>query len=276
MSNPFEDFTVIHNNEGIFTATVSGVYFFRFSMFNNLNPTPNSVVSLKKNGELLTSVWDTSGTDSHDMGSNAAVIPLKVGDNVYVELQENKLVYDSIFTATVSGVYFFRFSMFNNLSPTPNSVVCLKKNNERLTSVWDVNGSDSNDMGSNAAVISLKVGDNVYVELQANRLVFDDAGNYNTFSIFTATVSGVYFFRFSMFNNLSPTPNSVVVLKKNDESLTSVWDTNGTDSNDMGSNAAVIPLKVGDNVYVELQANRLVYDDGMNYNTFSGFLLFTM
>lgn len=78
-----------------------------------------------------------------------------------------------------------------------------------------------------------------------------------------------------MFNNLSPTPNSVVSLKKNGVRLTSVWDTSGTDSNDMGSNAAVIPLEVGDTVYVELQENRVVYDDVMNYNTFSGFLLFT-
>ncbi|XP_054597189.1 complement C1q tumor necrosis factor-related protein 3 [Nothobranchius furzeri] len=93
---------------------------------------------------------------------------------------------------------------------------------------------------------------------------------------FTATVSGMYFFRFSMFNNLAQTPNSVVSLMKNDERLTSVWDVSGSDSNDMGSNAAVIPLVAGDAVYVELMASRLVYDDGMNYNTFSGFLLFTM
>lgn len=93
--------------------------------------------------------------------------------------------------------------------------------------------------------------------------------------MFTAVVSGMYFFRFSMFNNLAQTPNSVVSLMKNNERLTSVWDTNGSDSNDMGSNAVVIPLKVGDTVYVELQPNRIVYDDGMNYNTFTGFLLFT-
>lgn len=94
--------------------------------------------------------------------------------------------------------------------------------------------------------------------------------------IFTAMVKGMYFFRFSMFNNLTPVANSVVSLMKNGVRLTSVWDTSGTDANDMGSNAVVIPLEVGDNVYVELQANRVVYDDGMNYNTFSGFLLFTM
>ncbi|KAF7225735.1 complement C1q-like protein 2 [Nothobranchius furzeri] len=108
--------------------------------------------------------------------------------------------------------------------------------------------------------------------------VFSNTGNnYNpSTGTFTATVSGMYFFRFSMFNNLAQTPNSVVSLMKNDERLTSVWDVSGSDSNDMGSNAAVIPLVAGDAVYVELMASRLVYDDGMNYNTFSGFLLFTM
>ncbi|XP_076609364.1 complement C1q-like protein 2 isoform X1 [Chaetodon auriga] len=93
--------------------------------------------------------------------------------------------------------------------------------------------------------------------------------------IFTATVKGMYFFRFSMFNNLNPVANSVVSLMKNGVRLTSVWDASGSDANDMGSNAVVIPLEVGDNVYVELQANRVVYDDAMNYNTFSGFLIFT-
>ncbi|XP_059204613.1 complement C1q-like protein 2 [Centropristis striata] len=108
--------------------------------------------------------------------------------------------------------------------------------------------------------------------------VFSNTGNcYNpSTGIFTAVVKGMYFFRFSMFNNLTPTPSSVTSLMKNGVRLTSVWDTSGSDANDMGSNAAVIPLEVGDNVYVELAANRLVYDDSMNYNTFGGFLLFAM
>uniref|UniRef100_A0A3B3E2I1 Complement C1q-like protein 2 n=1 Tax=Oryzias melastigma TaxID=30732 RepID=A0A3B3E2I1_ORYME len=127
--------------------------------------------------------------------------------------------------------------------------------------------SGSGDIGPFTTATPLK-----YKKIFSN---YGDCYNPST-GIFTATVSGVYFFRFSMFNNLSPTPNSVVSLKKNDERLTSVWDTKGTDSNDMGSNAVVIPLKAGDTVYVELQENRLVYDDLMYYNTFSGFLLFTM
>ncbi|KAJ0001173.1 hypothetical protein NQD34_006193 [Periophthalmus magnuspinnatus] len=106
--------------------------------------------------------------------------------------------------------------------------------------------------------------------------VFSNFGsNYNPATgIFTATIKGVYFFRFSMYSNHSP--NSVVSLKKNGERVVSVWDTATSDSTDMGSNAAVFPLEAGDTVYVELAANRLVYDDTMNYNTFTGFLLFTL
>ncbi|KAF7656965.1 hypothetical protein LDENG_00033500 [Lucifuga dentata] len=112
--------------------------------------------------------------------------------------------------------------------------------------------------------------------LQYKRVFSNIGSSYNPATgIFTAMVKGMFFFRFSMFNNLSA-PNSVVSLMKNGERLVSVWDTQGSDTNDMGSNAVVIPLEVGDNVYVELQTNRLVYDDSMNYNTFSGFLLFTM
>ncbi|XP_041946251.1 complement C1q-like protein 2 isoform X1 [Alosa sapidissima] len=114
------------------------------------------------------------------------------------------------------------------------------------------------------------------VPLQYKKVYSNTGSCYNpSTGIFTAQVKGMYYFRFSMFTNLSK-PNSVVSLKKNDERLTSVWDTSSSDINDMGSNAVVIALEVGDSVYVELMANRIVYDDSMHYNTFSGFLLFTM
>ncbi|XP_019114208.2 complement C1q-like protein 4 [Larimichthys crocea] len=108
--------------------------------------------------------------------------------------------------------------------------------------------------------------------------VFSNTGNSynNSTGIFTVMVKGMYFFRFSMFNILASAPNSVVGLMKNGERLISVWGRSGFNANVMGSNAVVIPLEVGDNVYIELYAHTKVYDNGMNYNTFSGFLLFTM
>lgn len=86
-------------------------------------------------------------------------------------------------------------------------------------------------------------------------------------------VKGIYFSRFSVYNKLNSVPSSVVSLMKNGERLASVRDTNGTDCMDTGSNGVVLPLEVGDNVYVQLQENRIVFDDFMTYNTFSEFLL---
>ncbi|XP_063072347.1 complement C1q-like protein 2 [Engraulis encrasicolus] len=108
--------------------------------------------------------------------------------------------------------------------------------------------------------------------------VFSNIGSgYNpSTGVFTALVKGMYFFRFSVFNNGAVPERSVVSLMKNGEHLASVWDQKSSDPHDMGSNAAVIALETGDTVYAKLLANTAVYDDGMNYNTFSGFLLFPM
>ena len=96
--------------------------------------------------------------------------------------------------------------------------------------------------------------------------------------VFTATVKGMYFFRFSMFNSKNSVSNSGVGLFKNSIMLATAKGKSGDDSSS-GSNAAVVPLEVGDTVYVQLEATRfdkhLLDSFMMNFNTFSGFLLFT-
>uniref|UniRef100_A0A8C6WII7 C1q domain-containing protein n=1 Tax=Neogobius melanostomus TaxID=47308 RepID=A0A8C6WII7_9GOBI len=105
---------------------------------------------------------------------------------------------------------------------------------------------------------------NVDTPLKYKSLFSNIGNNYNPVTgMFTATVKGLYFFRFSMHN--SHQANSVVSLMKNDVRVASVYDTYASDFHDIGSNAAVLPLEVGD----------MVYDDVMNYHTFTGFLLFT-
>ncbi|XP_056439377.1 complement C1q-like protein 3 [Gadus chalcogrammus] len=110
------------------------------------------------------------------------------------------------------------------------------------------------------------------------QMIISNMGNgYNpTTGIFTARVSGMYYFRYTMYNNVGPTPNSFMSLMKNGQRLVSTWDTTGDDSNDSASNAAVLQLEAGDDVYTLLYANRQIYDDVANYNTFSGFLLFPL
>ncbi|KAM3597651.1 uncharacterized protein V6R79_007472 [Siganus canaliculatus] len=108
------------------------------------------------------------------------------------------------------------------------------------------------------------------------KTVFTNVGSsYNpSTGVFTATIKGTYYFRFSMFANLGRSTNSAVTLRKNGVQLVSASDVSMTDTNDLASNAVVISLEVGDAVYVELQAYKVIYDDAANYNTFSGFLLF--
>ncbi|TKS90787.1 Collagen alpha-1(VIII) chain [Collichthys lucidus] len=115
------------------------------------------------------------------------------------------------------------------------------------------------------------------MSLKYQRILTNIGRGYNPATgIFTATARGVYYFRYTMYNNNAGHPNSVVSLMKNGERMMSSWDTSGGDANDSASNAAVLQLEVGDSVYVQLYKNRLVYDDAMYYNTFSGFLLYSL
>ncbi|XP_028275166.1 complement C1q-like protein 2 [Parambassis ranga] len=102
------------------------------------------------------------------------------------------------------------------------------------------------------------------------RRIFSNINNnYNSSTgIFTAPIRGVYYFTFTMFN-IYGRANSVLVLMKNNDQMMATWDTKG-------NYGVVLQLEPGDAVFVRLLANRVIYDDANNYNTFRGFLLFTL
>ncbi|CAL8373756.1 unnamed protein product [Boreogadus saida] len=108
--------------------------------------------------------------------------------------------------------------------------------------------------------------------------IISNMGNgYNPATgIFTARVSGMYYFSYTMYNDVAPKPKSFMSLMKNGQRIVSTWDTKGNDSNDSATNAAVLQLEAGDDVYTLLYATFQIYDDPANYNTFSGFLLFPL
>ncbi|XP_030198025.1 complement C1q-like protein 2 [Gadus morhua] len=113
--------------------------------------------------------------------------------------------------------------------------------------------------------------------LKYQRILSNMGSGYNPATgSFTATVRGVYYFSYTMYNNNSGQPSSVVSMMMNSQRMVSTWDTEGDDSHDSATNAAVVQLEAGDSVYILLYANRMLYDDGYYYNTFSGFLLFPM
>ncbi|XP_062386571.1 complement C1q-like protein 2 [Sardina pilchardus] len=83
-------------NTGIFTAPVSGVYYFSFTAFAHMQS--SSILAgtaLYKNGKLVVSVHELhQGEDNHEYASNSAVLELKAKDTVYIHLEEGRMVYD--------------------------------------------------------------------------------------------------------------------------------------------------------------------------------------
>lgn len=85
-----------------------------------------------------------------------------------------------IFTAPVPGVYYFTFTAFT----TSSKRAYLRKNGQNIVSVTD--HKDNEDSASNAAVLTLKKWDQVYLVLSgfsnSRHLLYDDPFHFTTFS----------------------------------------------------------------------------------------------
>lgn len=152
-----------------------------------------------------------------------------------------------------------------------------KAQDEQLKTLTDVSTATTSKMAFSAALGSSVGPYQQDTPLKYQRILSNIGSGYNPATgIFTARVGGVYYFRYTMYNNNAGQPNSVVSLMMNSQRLVSTWDTVGNDYHDSATNAAVVQLEAGDSVFVQLYASRVLYDDINYYNTFSGFLLFTL
>ncbi|XP_031614943.2 collagen alpha-2(VIII) chain-like [Oreochromis aureus] len=111
---PFDtDVTMIYNEmlvnignayspvTGVFTAPVSGVYF--FTMFCHSGGSHRTWLHLYKNNEVILHIHDHPSTDTADNGGNAAFLQLQQNDQVYVRLKANTRVYKASTVTTFSG-----------------------------------------------------------------------------------------------------------------------------------------------------------------------------
>ncbi|XP_029944240.1 cerebellin 11 [Salarias fasciatus] len=93
-------------NTGIFTAPVSGLYFFTFSTYGYNTHTTGAI--LLKNGVRQVSTYDSPTADGADSGANAAVLRLDEGDKVHLELWDDGQVFDNLNGhTTFSGFLLF-------------------------------------------------------------------------------------------------------------------------------------------------------------------------
>lgn len=91
--------------------------------------------------------------------------------------------------------------------------------------------------------------------------------------IFTAPVKGVYYFRFTAFNNKDKEWMAVNLYHNGQRILHNSEAANG---HTFIANALILQLEQGSVVSLRLQQNCGLYDDSSSLNTFSGFLLFPL
>lgn len=94
--------------------------------------------------------------------------------------------------------------------------------------------------------------------------------------VFTAPVSGVYFFRFTVVD-LQQNGKMSVQLHKNNKSVLTSYTMSDSLKYEQLSNGVILELFQGNVVSLYLSANYAVTDfDDFHYNIFSGFLLYPM
>ncbi|TWW63477.1 Complement C1q tumor necrosis factor-related protein 3 [Takifugu flavidus] len=114
-------------------------------------------------------------------------------------------------------------------------------------------------------VEALKERLNVTVD-EVDRLKKDNKG------IFTAPVSGLYYFSFSTYGYNTHVTGAILV--KNGVLQISTYDFPSNDGSDSSSNSVVLQLHAGDAVHMELWTDGRVFDNQNAHTTFSGFLIF--
>ena len=92
--------------------------------------------------------------------------------------------------------------------------------------------------------------------------------------VFTAPVKGVYYVHFTGFGYNAD--NTGIYVYKNNQRLMYNWENNNNVVFEYLTNSLVLELTAGDEIYLVLPSGHSVYDNGNNYSTFSGSLLFTL
>lgn len=94
---------------------------------------------------------------------------------------------------------------------------------------------------------------------------------------FTAPRAGLYSFSYTVYSSLGAEGERIyhkVQLVKDGQVVASSWEDNREDSEDSATQSALLPLKQGSQVYIELVLGRFLCADTQGYNSFSGYLVY--
>lgn len=94
---------------------------------------------------------------------------------------------------------------------------------------------------------------------------------------FTAPRAGLYSFSYTVYSNSGADGERLyhkVQLMKDGQVIASSWEDNREDAEDSATQVVLLPLKKGNQVYIELVLGRFVCGDTQSYNSFSGYLVY--
>ncbi|KAL2094492.1 hypothetical protein ACEWY4_009211 [Coilia grayii] len=101
--------------------------------------------------------------------------------NVVIEKLEKETA--GVFTVPVSGVYFFRFTVATE-TPSYSSGAILYRNQEQVLNIFTHDKNGQLRHYSSGTVLQVNKGDKIYLRLDTNYQLYDDAHNHNTFGGF--------------------------------------------------------------------------------------------
>ncbi|XP_042255202.1 heavy metal-binding protein HIP-like [Thunnus maccoyii] len=216
-----------------------------------LNTAENVVEELKRENTVLEArmnncekVVEELKRENSDLKSR-----LNTAENMVEELKRENTVFEA------------------RISSNENEVEELKRENaERPKVAFSVGLTDAGRVGPF----------NTDITLQFSKIFTNIGQAYSpTTGVFTAPVRGAYYFRFKGFEVKSS--NWIgIKLYHNDKKITGSYDANDNIGNVMVSSGFVLQLEKGDMIYLVLPSTYVVWDNGNNHSTFSGFLLFAM
>ncbi|KAM9468594.1 cerebellin 18 [Clarias gariepinus] len=116
------------------------------------------------------------------------------------------------------------------------------------------------------------------VSISYNNVSLNLGYGYNpSMGTFTAPRAGLYSFSYTVYSNLGADGERLyhkVQLMKDGQVIASSWEDNREDAEDSATQVVLLPLKKGNQVYIELVLGRFVCGDTQSYNSFSGYLVY--
>lgn len=104
----------------------------------------------------------------------------------------------------------------------------------------------------------------------------NDGNGYNpSWGAFTAPIAGVYHFSFTVYSTVAKTERLYhkIQMMRNGVVIVSVWENNREDSEDSGTQVAILHLQKGDQVYMELMSGRKLCNH-LQHNIFTGYMVY--